>query len=171
MVVPCVVYWLSASDAFTVKVNDPAALGTPVILPSLPSVRPPGKAPPSSDHVYGDTPPLAPRVVVYTMPTSPPAIGMPVIDAGVEACVGLGTGVGDGLGVGGTMVLLARGVADTHAKPQSKTTVNAAASRHNELMPGPALGGPVDREDLLVGDRVLRRDARAMVDQVDGHPA
>src|SRR5712691_6506126 len=95
MVAPWVVYWLSASDALTVKFDVPAALGTPVTLPSAPSERPPGNAPLSRVHVYGEAPPLAPRLAVYAMPTSPPAIGMPVMDAGVEACVGLGGGVGD----------------------------------------------------------------------------
>jgi len=122
----------------------PSTLGTPVTPPSAPSVSPPGNAPPSRDHVYGEAPPLAPRLAEYEMPTSPPAIGMPVMDAGVEACVGLGAGVGVGVGVGGGMLVFCAVV--THVNPQSKTTIKAAASRHNELMPGPALGaGPANR--------------------------
>src|SRR6266849_9409172 len=116
MVAPWVVYWLAESDALTVKLKVPAAVGTPLTPPSEPSVRPPGSAPLSRVHVYGEAPPLAPRLAVYTMPTSPPAIGMPVMDAGVEACVGLGGGVGDELGDGGTMFLFVCGVADIHVK-------------------------------------------------------
>jgi len=59
---------------------------------------------------------------------------MPVMDAGVEACVGLGGGVGDELGVGGGMLFFCAVV--THVNPQSKTTVKAAASRHNALIAG-----------------------------------
>jgi len=56
------------------------------------------------------------------------------MDAGVEASVGLGRGVGVGLGVGLGVVLFCAVV--THVKPQSKTTVNAAASRHKAFIAG-----------------------------------
>ena len=98
MVAPWVVYWLVESDALTLNVKVPGAVGTPATPPSECRASPFGNAPLSRDHVYGEAPPLAPRLAVYAMPTSPPAIGMPVIDAGVKACVGLGCGVGDGLG-------------------------------------------------------------------------
>jgi hypothetical protein len=51
------------------------------------------------------------------------------MDAGVEACVGLGGGVGDELGVGGGMLFFCAVV--THVNPQSKTTVKAATSRQS----------------------------------------
>src|SRR6266852_6218838 len=131
MVAPWVVYWLAESDALTVKLKVPAAVGTPLTPPSEPSVRPPGSAPLSRTHVYGEAPPLAPRVAVYAMPTSPPAIGMPVMDAGVEAWVGLGAGVGVGLGVGlGVMLFFA---AVTHVNPQSSTNTEMAATRVRAL--------------------------------------
>jgi len=103
MVAPWVVYWLVASEALTVKEKVPGALGTPVTPPSVPSVKPAGIVPLSRLHVYGVGPPVADRLAVYETPTSPTAIGMPVMDAGVVASVGLGAGVGDALGVGGTL--------------------------------------------------------------------
>ena len=70
---------------------------------------------------------MAVRVAVYAMPTSPAGIGMPVIDAGVEAAVGLGAGGGCRLGVGGTGVLVAVGLDNVHET--SKTDPRPASRR------------------------------------------
>ena len=51
------------------------------------------------------------------------------MDAGVEACVGLGGGVGDVLGVGLGVLLFCAVV--THVNAESRTTVNAAVSRQS----------------------------------------
>jgi hypothetical protein len=48
------------SVTFTVKRNDPAAVGVPEIVPvEADSVRPAGNEPDWIDQVYGDVPPVA----------------------------------------------------------------------------------------------------------------
>jgi hypothetical protein len=50
----------AASVTVTAKELVPATVGVPVIAPELPfKVRPPGRAPVVTDHVYGAVPPLA----------------------------------------------------------------------------------------------------------------
>ena len=63
------------------------------------------------------------------MPTSPPDIGMPVMDAGVDAAVGLGGGVGNRLGDGGTGVLLAVLLVEVHVNPHRRTMAARAVAR------------------------------------------
>ena len=47
------------SATWTVMLNVPAAVAVPLIVPSPLSVRPAGRLPPASDHVYGCVPPVA----------------------------------------------------------------------------------------------------------------
>ena len=49
------------SSTRTTNEKLPAAVGLPVVLPPDDNARPGGRAPPSSDHLYGGTPPFAPR--------------------------------------------------------------------------------------------------------------
>ena len=46
------------SVTFTMKLEGPAAVGVPDIVPPV-RVSPPGNAPLAMDHVYGGVPPLA----------------------------------------------------------------------------------------------------------------
>lgn len=66
---------VTAGDALsataTVKVAVPVAVGVPEITPALDSVSPSGKLPDAIDHVYPGVPPVALRVVVYELPTTP----------------------------------------------------------------------------------------------------
>jgi hypothetical protein len=66
---------VNAGDALsvtaTVKVALPLAVGVPEITPALESLRPAGKLPDASDHVYPGVPPDALRVVEYELPTIP----------------------------------------------------------------------------------------------------
>lgn len=64
---------LFASFTCTVNAAEPAAVGVPEIAPALDSVRPAGSAPLVTLHVYGVLPPVAPKVVLYALPTVPPA--------------------------------------------------------------------------------------------------
>jgi hypothetical protein len=50
------------SVTFTVKFEDPAALGVPVIAPLAARLRPAGNDPLDTDHEYGGDPPDAPSV-------------------------------------------------------------------------------------------------------------
>jgi hypothetical protein len=47
------------SVAVTVKANEPTLVGVPESDPSLPSIRPGGRAPAVTVHVNGGEPPLA----------------------------------------------------------------------------------------------------------------
>jgi len=58
------------SVARTVKVFDPAAVGVPAMV-APESVRPAGKVPLASDHVYGAVPPDAASDCEYAVPTTP----------------------------------------------------------------------------------------------------
>ena len=53
---------LLASLTLPVKVNSPTVVGVPVMAPPLVSVKPGGRAPLASDHMYGAVPPLAVNV-------------------------------------------------------------------------------------------------------------
>jgi hypothetical protein len=76
------------SVAFAVKLNDPAVVAVPEIVPLVvASVRPAGNAPALMLQLYGVVPPLACNVVVYAVPTVPPGS-----DAAVVSVSGL---VGD----------------------------------------------------------------------------
>src|SRR5439155_20127323 len=84
MVAPWSVYWLAESDALTVQLNVPAAVGAPLTPPSEPSVRPPGAGPPSGAKVSGEAPPAAQGSAVTPLPLSPSAMWTPVIEAVAE---------------------------------------------------------------------------------------
>ena len=57
--------------ALTVKLNVPAAVGVPEMVPSLESARPAGRLPPSTFQEMGASP-SAVRVWLYAVPTVPP---------------------------------------------------------------------------------------------------
>ena len=59
------------SVTFTVKLNEPDAVGVPEMVPPEDSVRPVGKAPELRLQLYGAVPPLATSVVEYAVPTCP----------------------------------------------------------------------------------------------------
>jgi hypothetical protein len=65
----------------TVKVDVPLPVGVPEITPPLDSVRPTGRVPDASDHVYPGVPPVALSVVLYELPFLPPAGFADVIDS------------------------------------------------------------------------------------------
>jgi hypothetical protein len=56
---PAVVVRAPLSVTLTVKLDDPAAVGVPDIVPAPDNVRPAGKAPAEMVHVYGVVPPAA----------------------------------------------------------------------------------------------------------------
>ena len=67
----CLVTEPAAFRARTVKVNVPASVGVPVIVPvAVLRVKPPGKAPTVMLHVIGAVP-VAVSVSVYAVPTVP----------------------------------------------------------------------------------------------------
>jgi hypothetical protein len=53
---------VSESATCTVKIEFPAEVGVPVIVPPL-RLKPGGRLPELTLHLYGDTPPVAPRGV------------------------------------------------------------------------------------------------------------
>ena len=59
------------SVTFTVKVEVPAVVGVPEIVPPA-SVNPAGSDPLDTDHAYGAVPPLAFSACEYATPTVPP---------------------------------------------------------------------------------------------------
>ena len=76
------------SVTFAVKLNDPAVVGVPEIVPvAVASVRPAGSVPELMLQLYGVVPPLACNVVVYAVPTVLP---------GSAAVVSVSELVGDG---------------------------------------------------------------------------
>jgi hypothetical protein len=110
-----------------VKEKVPVVVGLPVAIPFDDSVTPGGSAPPSSDHLYGFTPPVATIVTApYVTPTSPMWNGslVRISLAGLGDPAGDGDAVGDPDGVGtvpGVAVLdglvegLVEGLADGEA--------------------------------------------------------
>jgi len=54
-----------------VKLDGPALVGVPLIVPPLLKVRPAGNAPEVTVHEYGVVPPVAARVNEYAVPTIP----------------------------------------------------------------------------------------------------
>jgi hypothetical protein len=52
----------AVSAAWTVKLNDPAAVGEPLRTPLEERLSPPGNDPEITDHVYGGVPALALKV-------------------------------------------------------------------------------------------------------------
>ena len=74
------------SVTFAVKLNVPAAVGVPEIVPlAAASVRPAGNAPELMLQLYGVVPPLAAKVVVYAVPTCAEGTELVVICTGVTA--------------------------------------------------------------------------------------
>ena len=74
------------SVTFTVKLNDPDAVGVPEIVPlEAFNVSPPGSAPELMLQLYGVVPPLAASVVEYAVPLCPPGTELVVICTGVTA--------------------------------------------------------------------------------------
>jgi hypothetical protein len=57
------------SVTWTVKLDWPALLGIPLIVPSLLRLRPAGNVPDTSVHEYGVVPPEAVSIVEYAVPT------------------------------------------------------------------------------------------------------
>jgi hypothetical protein len=55
----------------TVKLDRPALVGVPLIVPPLPRLRPAGSDPEVTVHEYGVVPPEAARVDEYAVPTVP----------------------------------------------------------------------------------------------------
>jgi len=69
----------------TVNWNAPALLGVPLMTPpDVPSVRPFGKEPAVTDHVYGGNPPVPVRLWKYGEPTDPLASPVVVIVSGAR---------------------------------------------------------------------------------------
>jgi hypothetical protein len=58
----------AVSVTFTVKFDVPAADGVPLMLPPGERLKPAGKVPADTVHVYGMVPPLAFRACEYTLP-------------------------------------------------------------------------------------------------------
>jgi hypothetical protein len=56
------------SITWTVKVKVLTVVGVPLIVPEGLSVRPSGRAPIVTDHVYGETPPEAVNAAEYATP-------------------------------------------------------------------------------------------------------
>src|SRR5579883_2509388 len=77
----------AVSVAVTVKVEVPAAVGVPPMLPSGPRLRPAGKAPLVTSQTYEPVPPLAASVVEYAVPTVPLGSDVVVIVTGAAATV------------------------------------------------------------------------------------
>ena len=63
----------------TVKLAVPVAVGVPLTTPALDKVRPAGRLPTVTDHVYGGVPPVAARVCEYAVPTVPLGSGEVVV--------------------------------------------------------------------------------------------
>ncbi len=59
------------SVTFTVKLDDPGAVGSPEIEPLDDKFNPTGKEPPAIDHVYGGDPPATPSICEYARPAVP----------------------------------------------------------------------------------------------------
>jgi hypothetical protein len=55
----------------TVKLDWPALVGVPLIVPALLKLRPAGNAPDTTVHEYGVVPPVAANVAEYAVPTIP----------------------------------------------------------------------------------------------------
>jgi hypothetical protein len=70
--------------AFTVKVDDPAVVGNPVIAPVGEMIKPAGNVPLSRLHVMGAVP-VAASCWLYAVPTDPPGNVVVVIVGGVPA--------------------------------------------------------------------------------------
>ncbi len=69
------------SRTCAVKLLAPAVVGAPVMAPLDAKVRPCGRDPPVTDHVYGGAPPDAASVAEYEAPTTPGASGETVVIA------------------------------------------------------------------------------------------
>jgi hypothetical protein len=94
------------SSTRTMNEKLPPEVGLPVVLPPVDNARPGGSAPPSSDHLYGFTPPAATRTATpYVTPTSPMWNGNFVM----ISFAGLGAGLGEGE-TSGVAVTLTLGV-------------------------------------------------------------
>src|SRR4051794_32311498 len=82
----CVADKFAESVTLTVKLEVPAVVGVPVIVPFVASVSPAGSDPALTDHVYGAVPPLAVRVCCgYTDPAVPAGRVAVVTTGGVGA--------------------------------------------------------------------------------------
>ena len=78
---------LAASVTFAVKSKGNAVVGVPEIVPAPDIVKPGGRLPAATDHVYGVVPPVADSVCVYTVPAVPPNSDAVVIEGGVGAAM------------------------------------------------------------------------------------
>ena len=84
----CVLDKFAESVTLTVKLDVPAVVGVPVIVPVLDNVRPAGRDPALMVHVYGAVPPDTPRVCCgYAVPAVPPGSDVVVMVGGVAAAL------------------------------------------------------------------------------------
>jgi hypothetical protein len=67
----CDCCWLELSLTVAVKTDVPGAVGVPVMLPAAEIPKPAGSVPAAIVQLYGATPPLAARLVLYAEPTVP----------------------------------------------------------------------------------------------------
>src|SRR5215472_16778638 len=73
------------SVSLAVKLNDPATVGVPEIVPVEDKLRPPGNAPALMFQLYGVVPPLPANAVEYAVPTCPEGTETVVICTGLPA--------------------------------------------------------------------------------------
>ena len=73
MVSACDACWAGEEESVTctVKLDSPAVVGVPLIVPLLFKLRPVGKEPEANVHEYGSVPPEAVSAVEYAVPTIP----------------------------------------------------------------------------------------------------
>lgn len=80
--VPC--FGLPESSTFTANVNVPEEVGVPLIAPAAVRLRPPGRLPDRTLHVYGVDPPDAVNATEYGAPTAPAASRLSEVIFGPE---------------------------------------------------------------------------------------
>jgi hypothetical protein len=78
---------LPLSVTLTVKLEDPPAVGVPLITPPALSVKPPGNEPVEIVHVFPPLPPVAVSVWEYAVPKVPPGSDPVVIASGAGLIV------------------------------------------------------------------------------------
>jgi hypothetical protein len=86
-----VAFWIGKEESATctVKLDWPAPVGVPLIVPPLLKLRPAGNAPDVSVHEYGTVPPIAVSVDEYAVPTIPPGKEAVVIVSGSTLAITL----------------------------------------------------------------------------------
>ena len=76
-------------ESVTLKVTSSmsSVVGVPEIVPSVARVRPSGRVPEATAHVYGAVPPVAASFAVYSASTVPSGSDVDVTDSGVTPSV------------------------------------------------------------------------------------